>query len=129
MEDFGMHKTVTMGFDETVVRITEKLAAEGFGVLTDIDLAEAFKNKLGVSHSRYRILGACNPPLAHRAVTALPEIGLMLPCNVVVREGAGGSTIVSVFDPMAFAAAGAPPAIREIAEDAAGRLSRALAAL
>jgi len=87
------------GFSEAVERTVEALKAEGFGVLTRIDIHDALKEKLDVDFRRYTILGACNPPLAHRALTAAPEVGLLLPCNVTVEERRGGGSIVRILDP------------------------------
>jgi uncharacterized protein (DUF302 family) len=125
MKDLGMHRTIDAPFDEVVERVTKALQSEGFGILTEIDVAATLKKKLDVDFRPYRILGACNPPLAYRALQAEPNIGLMLPCNVVVRAGESG-TEVAVFDPMGFAAGTDSTEIGEVAKDAAGRLRRAL---
>lgn len=118
---------------ETVVEaVTEALKTEGFGILTRIDLHEAFKEKLDLEFRPYTILGACNPPLAHKAVSSRPEIGLMLPCNVTVESAAGGGTIVRISDPGVLMMTGGfdtDPAIQEVAEEARERLSRVADAL
>jgi uncharacterized protein (DUF302 family) len=94
-------KTVEMTFDETITKVTEELQKEGFGILTEIDVTAALKKKLGVDFRKYRILGACNPALAYKALQAEDKIGLMLPCNVVVQELADGKVEVAAIDPVA----------------------------
>lgn len=115
-------------FMEASTRIREALKAQGFGVLTEIDVQSTLREKLGEQMEQYVILGACNPPLAHRALSADRSIGLLLPCNVVVRA-ADGSTIVEALDPRAIAAVAGHPDLADIAEDAATRLRAALETL
>jgi uncharacterized protein (DUF302 family) len=98
---YGFGKTVEMSFDSAVERATRELQKEGFGILSDIDVAAALKKKLGKEMPPYRILGACNPPFAHQALEAEPSIGLLLPCNVVVRQEAEGKVHVEFMDPLA----------------------------
>jgi len=106
--------------------VPEALAAEGFGVLTEIDVRETLKKKLDVDFRRYRILGACNPPLAYRALQADLEVGLMLPCNVIVYEGDDGRAIVAAVDPMETVAARGNPEIARVAETVRAKLERVL---
>jgi uncharacterized protein (DUF302 family) len=97
---YTFSKTLAMDFDAAVEHVTEELKKEGFGVLTDIDVQTTLKNKIGVDFQKYRILGACNPGFAHQALQAEPEIGVMLPCNVVIQETESG-VLVSAVDPVA----------------------------
>jgi uncharacterized protein (DUF302 family) len=115
--------------DQALERVTAALKTEGFGVLTSIDVRATLAAKLEVEFRRYLILGACNPTLAHRALTLEPQIGLLLPCNVVVQEAAGGATIVSIADPRAMFALVENPALAAVAEEADARLRRVLATL
>ena len=117
-------------FDEAVQKTREALQGQGFGVLSEIDMREKMKEKLGVDMPRYLILGACNPPLARKALQAEPEIGLLLPCNVIVYESAAGETVVAAIDPDAMLAMiGDNAAVAEVARDARTRLTAAIDAL
>jgi uncharacterized protein (DUF302 family) len=126
---FGFGKPVDLGFEEAVETVTEELGKEGFGVLTEIDVQATLKKKLGEDMPPYRILGACNPPLAHQAVTAVPEIGLLLPCNVLVREDDAGKVHVSFMDPGSVLGLVDNPDVVPLAEQVREKLERVLAAL
>jgi uncharacterized protein (DUF302 family) len=128
MAQIGMRKTVQRPFEEVLARVPGALAEEGFGVLTRIDVTQTLKQKLGVDFRRYQILGACNPKLAHQALTHELGIGSMLPCSVAVWEEDGGATTVTAVDPLQTIAS-ADPALQPIASDVRARLARALAAL
>lgn len=117
------------GVEEAERRVTDALKAEGFGILTRIDVKDTLEKKLGARIAPYVILGACNPPLAHRALEAEPPIGLLLPCNVVVREIEGGEVAVSIADPKAMFTLVDNPSVGRIAAEVDARLRRALAAL
>ncbi len=118
-----------VSFDDVVARVTAALQAEGFGVLTEIDVAATLKKKLDISFRRYVILGACNPSLAHRALVAEPQIGLLLPCNVVVQEVDGGSVLVSIADSKAMFMMVDNPTVAPIADEADAKLRRVMKAL
>ena len=126
---YGFGKTVDLGFDQAVERVMQVLQGEGFGVLADIDVAGAMKKKLDQDMPPYRILGACNPPLAHRALTAEPSIGLLLPCNVVVRQDTAGKVHVEFMDPDAVLQLVDKPDIAELAAEVKQRLERVMQAL
>jgi uncharacterized protein (DUF302 family) len=120
--------TVDLPFDEAIVRVTAALAEQGFGILTEIDVRATLKTKLDVDFRPYRILGACNPPFAHRALEAEDKVGTMLPCNVIVQERAG-TVEVAAIDPVASMQAVGNPALADLAREVRERLRLALEAL
>lgn len=128
--DYGMRTRVSAPYEQAVAQVTAALKAEGFGVLTTIDVQATLKQKLDVDFRRYVILGACNPPLAHRALSTELEIGLLLPCNVIVYEAEDGAgSVVSIVDPHVMLGTGINPSLGPVADEAAARLRRVLAAL
>ena len=129
MSKYVFGKTVSLGFDQAVEAVTQALAKEGFGVLTEIDVAATLKKKLGIERAPYKILGACNPQFAARALELQPQIGALLPCNVVVRQDTGGKTVVEFMDPNAVLDLAQLPEIGEIAAQVRTRLERVMAAL
>ena len=126
---YGYVKEVSTGFDDTVARMKEALAAEGFGVLCEIDVQATLKKKLDADFRRYTIFGACNPKMAQQALTAEAQIGLLLPCNVVVQEDAQGATQVSVISPTALFELVDNDAVQPVADQVAEQLQRVLEAI
>ena len=126
---YHFSKTLPFGMDDAIARDTEELKKEGFGILTEIDVAATLKTKLDLDLAPYLILGACNPPLAHQAISIDPSIGVLLPCNVVVRTLDETHTLVEAMDPDVMVNATGNPALASVAEQARTRLSAALAAL
>ncbi len=123
----GFHIPLDVSYDEALIGVTDALKAEGFGVLTRIDVRATLKEKLGVDFRPYSILGACNPPLSHRALSADPEVGLVLPCNVTVESTDTGGSIVRIANPdamLTIGALGANPVLADVAKEARGRLER-----
>ncbi len=122
---YGFSKTTDLSYEAAVEKVTEELRNEGFGVLTTIDVKETLKKKLDVDFKKYVILGACNPPFAHQALNAEEEIGLLLPCNVIVYEKEGKS-VVAAFDPMIMTKVLDNPKVQPIADEAQKRLKRVI---
>ena len=129
MSNFGFGKVVESGFDKAIERVTEELAKEGFGVLTTIDVQATLKAKLNKDMRPYRILGACNPVLAHQAITAVPDIGLLLPCNVLVREDEDDQVHVEFMDPGAVLGLVDDPRVDPLAGQVKEKLEKVLQAL
>ncbi len=126
---YGFSVNVSGGFDDVVERVTEELKKEGFGVLTEIDVASTLKQKLGIDKRPYKILGACNPQLAHQALEAEPDIGMLLPCNVIVREHDDGAVSVGFMDPKAVLTLVERPELETLGGEVRARLERVRDAL
>ena len=127
---YGFKKTVAMSLEDADLRLRDELKKEGFGILTEIDVKATLKEKLDVDFRPYKILGACNPPLAHQALSSETDIGLLLPCNVIVYEGdEDGTTVVGVLDPKVQLGITGRSDIDHLAADVSARMERALAAL
>ena len=125
---YGFSKAVSLPYEQAIEKVTEELKKEGFGVLTTIDVRDTLKKKLDVDFNKYIILGACNPPFAHKALVAEEQIGLLLPCNVIVYEK-NGRTTVAAFDPMTMATLVENEALKAIAEEVTARLRRVINSL
>jgi uncharacterized protein (DUF302 family) len=127
---YGFGTTLNVPYEEAVEKVTAALKTQGFGVLTQIDVQATLKQKLNVDHRRYVILGACNPPLAHRALQAEPGVGLLLPCNVIVYEGdRDGESVVSIVDPLVMMQVSDNPELAAVATQAEEKLKKVVAAL
>ncbi|GIK59399.1 MAG: DUF302 domain-containing protein [Ignavibacteriota bacterium] len=125
---YGFSKTIGLPYEQAIEKVTTELKKEGFGVLTSIDVKETLKQKINVDFKKYVILGACNPPIAHKALQAEEELGLLLPCNVIVYEKQG-KTVVSVFDPMVMTWIIENDEMEPIATEVQEKLQRVLAAI
>jgi uncharacterized protein (DUF302 family) len=126
--DYGFSKTVDLSFEDTINKVTDELKKEGFGVLTTIDVKDTLKTKIDVDFKKYTILGACNPPFAHKALLAEEEIGLLLPCNVIVYDKEG-KTAVSFFNPALMTKVVENEALNPIAEEVKEKLQRVFASV
>lgn len=124
--EYGFRTTLPASYTESIALIKEALQKEGFGILTEIDVKATLKKKLDVDYKPYIILGACNPNLAYQGLQAEPELGLLLPCNVIVYDNGDGTSTVSIVDPIQMLGVVANPALQPIAEEANTRLRRAL---
>ena len=120
-------KIVARSFDETLVKLTDELKKEGFGILTEIDVKETLKNKLNVDFRRYKILGTCNPPFAYQALQAEDKIGILLPCNVIIQEKGDGQVEVSAIDPIETMKVVGNPKLATLAEQIQAKLKRVIA--
>jgi len=129
MASIGLRKDLNATYDEALARLPEALQAEGFGILTEIDVASTLKKKIDVDFRRYKILGACSPPFAHQALSHDLEIGLMMPCNLVVYEGDDGKAVLMAVDPIKTIASAGDPKFDELAQVIKGKLQRVLDAM
>ena len=129
MTDLGFKVQLEGDFEEAEARVREALAAEGFGILTEIDVKATMKKKLDVDFRPYKILGACNPPLAYQALTAVPDAGLLLPCNVTLSADDAGGIEVAIIDPIIMLSVGEFPELQPVADEAGAKLQRVVEAL
>ena len=123
MTELGFQSTLNLPYESALEKVTDALKSEGFGILTSIDVKETMKKKLDVDFRKYTILGACNPPLAHKALTARPDVGLLLPCNVIVYEE-GNTTVVNIIDPISMTNFIDDQSLVAVANEAHQRLKR-----
>jgi uncharacterized protein (DUF302 family) len=126
---YGYSKTTELGFDDAVTRVRDELGKEGFGVLTEIDVKATLKKKIDVDFRKYIILGACNPPFAHRALTAEIDIGLLMPCNVIVYENDGGGSTVAAMNAGLMAEVSGNQELASVANEVNGKLQKAIDAV
>ncbi|HUK56766.1 MAG TPA: DUF302 domain-containing protein [Nitrospiria bacterium] len=126
---YGYSKTLNDSYEDALVKVTEELKKEGFGVITEIDVKETLKKKLGVDFKKYKILGACNPSMAYRALSQETELGLFLPCNVIVYENTQGKTVVSAIDPIVALSRIDNPQLEPIAKEISARLQQVIASI
>lgn len=126
MAQFYINKIVDLPFEDAVTRVTEELKREGFGILTEIDMAATLKKKLDVDFRPYKILGACNPPFAYKAVQTEGHIGLLLPCNVIVQDAGEGKTEVAAIDPVVSMSRVENPALEPVAQEVRAKLQRVI---
>ena len=126
MTKYYFNKTLDLSFEDAIARVTEELKKEGFGILTEIDVQATLKKKLDVDFRPYRILGACNPPFAYKALQAEPNIGLMLPCNVIVQDAGDGKTEVAAVDPLVAMSRVENPDLEPVAKEVRAKLQRVI---
>ena len=126
---YYFNKTISGNFDDVIVKVTDELKKEGFGILTEIDVKETLKKKLDVDFKKYKILGACNPPFAYKALQAEDKIGAMLPCNVIVIEQAPGQIEVAAIDPIASMQAVGNPNLGKVASEVQSKLRKVVESL
>lgn len=126
---YYFNKTLSMSFDDAIAKVTDELKKEGFGIMTEIDVKDAIKKKLNKDFRKYKILGACNPPYAYKALQAEDKIGTMLPCNVIVQETEGGKIEVAAIDPIASMQAVNNPSLGEIAKEVQAKLRKVIKSL
>ena len=126
---YGFSKTLTISYDTAVSKVTDALKNEGFGILTEIDIRETLKKKLNIDFRKYKILGACNPQLAYKALSQETELGVFLPCNVIVYENDEGQTVVTAVNPMVTLSRIENPALEPIASEVSSRLQNVIASL
>ena len=124
MSDLGFKVQLQGDFDEVEARVRQALMEQGFGILTEINVQDTLKKRLDVDFRPYKILGACNPSLAHRALTAVPDAGLLLPCNVTLSQGEGNAIEVSIIDPIIMLSVGDLPELKPVADEAGDRLQQ-----